>query len=555
VAGTASLTEDDTFGSFSSSDWDKLLPLDDGTGATWAGSAPGAFSSSLASASGGKLQLDTMHSPAGSNKFDFPTTDADCGCSYDTYVTSMTSGKSAVGYGYYEATFSSSASQFVNAFWFQGDQSEINVLKVENGVASVSWYCFADQNNQQTDTLTLPGTFDVGVDHTATLHWTAEQFTILVDGEIKMQRATPSCLQGTQMKPIFSVEVGDNLPSTTGVAAGASFGKMTVNYFRSWSTSYIVASKLTTNKGNVACKALPGDTWGFSGLYNGPVPSGNWVATCGQKLLGVRKLKVVRGTIAECGNECDATVGCAGFWMAINEGKCRLYHDFLTASAVDKDVTKEEFVGNVWFTHPPTYTGVVPVYPAKLPMTCEKASSSVTAGFTESCFQTHRSFGLRATIDLDDDGVIEFGCPYTTTMNLNAVGNLVPKACKHSQCTPSGVCPGDRLPQGFINKRIWDADGSATKNWGGSLGVIGALDATACVKICSTQCSCVAAAWRARGGGSQCWLMSRDLNSRYRNQASPNQSPIKRVDFTYYLKDSGATCDRAALISQGRLDA
>jgi hypothetical protein len=605
VAGTSKMMVTDTF----SSGWSTSLPLDDGEGGMWQGSAPSAFdfamspSRSLSSVSDGVLTLDTLHVGTESQ---FPTSDANCGCSYDTYVTSMYAADVGVGYGYYEATFKSTAADFVNAFWFQGDASEVNVLKVEGGKATVSWHCFADQNNQESETITVDENFDVTVDHTATFHWTNEQVTVLIDGKIKLQKATPSCMIGTTMKPLFSVEVGESLPSTTGVADGASFGAMTVAYFRKWTTSYIADSAAVQCTGlgdfdqQVFAGVVNGNTGG--GLYKGPVPAapnGYWSATCGKKMPGQRKVKGLRATIVECGAECEATPGCAGFWWAGDENNmCRLYMDFVHANWLDNQQTDASAkVNNVimWKTVS-SYVGspaVLPDYTST--PTIALASPSVSAetmalgsGFTANLFTGLSSYGPRAAIDLNNDGIIDFGCPWDNAERRNKRGVRTPKGCSAKTCTTADdtVCPTDTsgaltLPNGKVKTVQWARDtfplNSATGTpynqiaWDAPVNTVPVFDADACVKLCATTCTCVGASWRSNKG--ECYLMARVAMSKYKNQgnsadntvadrkaAGMKQAPVLMPTYTVYTKNGDAfngctEAERQALVDANKADA
>lgn len=336
------------------------LALDISTNETWKGSAPGAFDTNLVAFTPAGLELGAKHDPS----FLFPATDAGCGCSYDTYTTSMVAGKDDKGYGIYETTFRSTATEFVNAFWMQGDNAEINVLKVEGSVATASWHCFADQDAQTTNSVTISSSFDVAVDHTATLVYSKEEIIVLIDGLIVLQEATPSCMKDQTMKPILSVEVGDQLPSTAAVASGALFGKMTVGNFRAWN---IVGDRLVSPTGNgirngretemqVSCKGngLPSRTGAFTadlsarwagadgwpsagGHYQGPVPAGKWSAHCGLRLDNKRRLSRVNGVSIEgCGAYCDTWAGCNAFWYEGSSSSCRLYADVRAQAKADQ---------------------------------------------------------------------------------------------------------------------------------------------------------------------------------------------------------------------------
>lgn len=573
AASTTNMLED----KFADTDnWDMLLPLDESS--NWMGSAPGAFDTSLVSASENALVLDTAHVVSGSTRFTFPATDADCGCSYDTYTSSMVAGKTAVGYGIYEATFSSSATSFVNAFWFQGDSTEINVLKVEGTTATASLHCFADQDNQVADVTTISTSFDVSVDHTVTLSFNKQEVTILIDGEIVMQKDTPNCLKvgntadgdALTMKPIFSVEVGESLPDVSGKADGESFGSMAVKYFRSWETSFMAASAAAVNNGGVACKSADTSVHSFGGgVYQGPVPKGNgdgkWVAHCGQKLIGARKLKGKRGTtITECGELCEDMPGCVSFWWEKKSGGlCRMYTDSYAQAKLDSAVGASS-AGNIWMTKPAVRVGTVDTFQARIPINCpDPVDPTVASGFTKTCFSQPKALGSRAAIDIDQDGVIEFGCPLSRTEFYNSVGNRVSKACTNSHCTGS-VCKDGVLPPPFPAAGKWRKAGYHTKDWGGDLGVLGDMTLDTCLKLCARSCSCASANYQP--AVNKCILIAKAGVRKFKAipKSGPNKIPIPLIKYVTYSKNvmdvnatSGKTapsqCDISALVANGQL--
>jgi hypothetical protein len=581
IAATTDNLVDDTFASFNSANWDLLLPLD--ATDNWQGSAPGAFNTALANVAGDALVLETQHVPDNSGLFTFPETDTDCGCSYDTYTSSMVAGKNEVGYGFYESTFKSTATDFVNAFWMQGDTAEINVLKVEGGVATTSLYCFSDQDNQWSETETISSNFAVDQDHTVTLSWNEEKVTVLIDGLIVMQKDTPSCMKGVTMKPIFSVEVGETLPSTDGVASGASFGAMTVKYFRKWSTvTNSVATDATVNDGGVICKAADKSVHNFGGgMYQGPVPKGvgdgKWIAHCGVKLDGFRKTRLFnRLTITECGEECEKLPGCNAFWWSKAEfGRCRLYADVVAQFKTDSMIPQEfpddpvsKRVGNIYMTKPVVRLNGVDVIAPRIPISCPDSTYALNNGFTKKCFASPQALGSRAAIDLDQDGVIDYGCPYDRTEFFNAKGNRVAKACTASHCT-RGVCPGGtdaasgaKLPPPFARQSDrqksnggWDA----TKNYSLLDSGPGELTVDLCVEICAKSCSCHSAGWELNK--KECWLISKSGFQTHKAtpQAGPNKQPQLNTKWVTYAKDAATAqkldtmCNIAELVAKGSL--
>merc|ERR1719473_152154 len=128
---------------------------------------------------------------------------------------------------------SSTASNFVNSFWLQGDTTEINVLQVdETGAASTSYYCYNDPDDQVMHTTPLPAV-DLTANTTVALYYTADQIKVLVNGHVVHEIATPTCMQGGQMQVIWSVEGGaQTLPPVTGMASGDSFGAMSIQYVK-----------------------------------------------------------------------------------------------------------------------------------------------------------------------------------------------------------------------------------------------------------------------------------------------------------------------------------
>jgi hypothetical protein len=537
------------------------------SGVEWAGAAPSAFDAALTTTGSGGLTLETRHDDGSS--FTFPAADADCGCDYETYVTSMAAG-SSTGYGFYEASFTSTATEFLNAFWFQGPTAEINVLKVENGKASVSYYCFADQDDQTEVTVDIADV-DLSKTTTATLFYSDTMIYWLVNGEIVHSVATPTCLQGVEMKPIFSVEVGDNLPSTVGVANGASFGKMNVAYLRSWSTAYLTDNNFKAD--GLACKidstlygnrpsddtdpAMAGTPFLYGGLYKGPVPTGHrrWQAFCGQRLVGKRKFKTAgKRTIKQCGDECAAYPGCQGFWWSLAEdSKCRLYGDFVPQALDDamQDASKYDNQGNVWMR---MSEGV----PATK-LECEGASNF--DGFTEYCYRTLQGFGPRASIDIDANGLIDYGCPYDKSEFLNGIGNRAPKQCKKAadwfvtnadgtesdMKDPASVKSGNTIA-GYIKQTEWDE----TRVWG-TRGALGPLTADLCVEFCKEECSCYGAYWRF--DKNHCWMLAKANTKLYRSQAAPPPTnPIRMLKSVVYVKNDpeNSGCDVDALKSAGK---
>jgi hypothetical protein len=583
IAVGTSFTSDDRFDDLSS--WDTLMPLDDGQDGTWKGAAPGAFDASKATSNDALVLETEHHDPAGS--FTMPTSDEDCGCTFDTYVTSMVSAKTAVGYGVYEATLKSTASEFVNAFWMQGDTAEINVLKVEDGVASVSWFCFADQANQVTKSYNVSGV-DLSKDTTATLSWNQDMFTVLINGKIAVQEETHACLKDIVMKPIFSVEVGDKLPATDGVAAGASFGKMTVNYFRSWSATSLhkgngkpSKTKVTDENGisfydrsqiEYECKGkvrstdkATGPDARRMGLYQGPVPAGKWTAVCGMRLMASRKIigrqsKAVN--IPACGQLCDDTPGCTIFQYANNKN-CLLFTDDVT-SKYDVDVEDKTVNGrlvlenNVVFYRDVQYVkegvdnsdnGDWAGYPGMLipkanPAKPVECPTTAIAGMTVQCFARPAALGKLAGIDFDEDGVLDYGCPYAKTEIFKTTGQRNSKACSSKDCK-DGVndCPtklvgantGDEyIMKSALKRTTWEAKGFHTKDWHGQ-GALGEMTSEVCVKICKESCSCMAAGWWPVSG--TCRLMATDTYRKEKSQVPRTRAPMWVADAHLFIKD------------------
>jgi hypothetical protein len=209
----------------------------------WLGTAPAEFMAGNV----GSNTIAAKYEPSAS----FSAADPDCGCEYGTWTTGIKSG-AAVGYGVYEAKLTSTASEFTNAFWFQGASTEINVLKVnEEGKATVSYHCFNDEGSTVSDE---SAEFDVDLtqDTTATLIFTADKIEVAINNVIVYDVATPACMQGVTMKPIFSIETGDELP-TESVAAD---GTMTIDYFKTWADVSV-----PTNGGDYTCPSIYSDEY------------------------------------------------------------------------------------------------------------------------------------------------------------------------------------------------------------------------------------------------------------------------------------------------------
>lgn len=134
----------------------------------------------------------------------------------------------------------------------------------------------------------------------------------------------------------------------------------------------------------------------------------------------------------------------------------------------DDDVSKR--VGNIYMTKPVVRLNGVDVIAPRLPISCPDSAYALNNGFTKNCFSAPQALGTRAAIDLDQDSVIDYGCPYDRTEFYNGKGNRVSKACGVSQCK-RGVCPGGTdeasgatLPPPFIRQSTreksnggWDA--------------------------------------------------------------------------------------------------
>jgi len=505
----------------------------------------------------------------------------------------MAAGKTAYGYGYYEATIRSSATELVNAFWMQGDQSEVNILKVENGVATVSWHCFTDQDSQTQGSYTIPGVFDVTKDHTATFHWTRDQITVLLDGKIQMQvdLGDGHCLRDTTMKPIFSVEAGETLPSVSSMTDGDSFGDMVVSYFRKWDSAYINRNSATVLNDEIVCKTpYPGNK--FAGIYNGPTAPGKWTAYCGAKLIGSNKLRVSgSGTLASCQAKCAAEAGCSGLWWSQPDlSKCRLYHATSMPFANELDIDafdgNLDAVGNVvmikdlehytvagGLTSPvsPLTIGAIPYAKPTVATACPtvsdpsvltgqsstspfyKTSAKTGISYETHCHSIPGALGVRATIDLDDDGIVEFGCPY---IRSEAFVNGVRKArgCGklHQGCGDNGeYCPpgATDVPSGKIKIAVWDALIAADA----SIQPQQAMTADTCVKLCTQECSCHTASWRPLK--KECWLLATNSIDSQIKASSANQRPSggpqRALQYTSFIKtgsDSTVSyCDGTAI--------
>lgn len=534
------------------------------TGDTWSGAAPSAFDTDLVTfESGGGITLETRHDD-GSLGFTFPDADADCACEYNTYATSIVAGKVVSGYGFYEVTMSSTAVEFANTFWLQGRTAEINVLKVENGLATVSWYCFADQVDQQqgaSDSFQL----DITEATTATLFYSEDRITVLVNGARVYSVATPECLKGAEMKPIFSVEVGETLPSTDGVANGDSFGAMKVKYFRSWDTKYIKSTLATDdyfcyyNKDADPTKTRPrvgfghnegvGDAGTYTGVYVGPVPTETtrWIAQCGIQGQGIRKIRVTpHKSIGECGEMCELTSGCTSFTYAYTRGNpnklnttagggvdktqknknkekssvCTLFADkALYAQSKHDDEKSAESQGHVYFaTHDKE--------PAGIPVPC--TAGGLNSNYITHCNAGSSGYGFQSAVDVDDDGTLDFGCPIATA----STG----KQCSTDQCPDKSLyddnggglekfkCPTNsegniNRPAKKITKAKWDELGLDKSSRGEFYGerIPGQnvpSNLPLCLALCDDDCTCAAVSYMEQK--NECYLQSKNPYRKYR---------------------------------------
>jgi hypothetical protein len=576
-------------------DFDPYLMLSTPGAGKWTGAAPSQFEESLVSTANGKTVLGTMYDSDPNN---FAPPDADCGCEYENYKSSIISGSSS-GYGFFESAFKSDAGEFLNGFWLQGPESEINILKVENGVASVSYHCFTDQENQEASAdITITGV-DITATTTATLFYTAEQITWLVNGKIVHSIATPVCLQGMSMRPILSIEVGDILPTTTGLASGASMGSMEIDYFRRWDTTFVAdepssyppmstVSAIPFCAINTTLFGTPGATspaWSppaaylseigagangyggnFGGLYKGPVPPAPagkaWKAECGTRQLSQRRLGRVmyNMTISQCGAVCLQTGGCANFWWGQREGNaCRMFMDFLPSFKRDTMVT-QDLRGNVLMTLVDSGLSA-PVFDsfgsAHTPFVCPTVDDET--GFERNCYTAPKAFGTRANVNVNKIGgstikseisVVDFGCPYDRTEFVNAAGNRKASACFTTEqallderciATDASGAVNELCPK--KNNNFYLPRGDITPAIWTARGHAarpsypnGAMTPQLCVNMCRDECSCHAASWRS--DREQCWLMSRRFNRKYRAypKTGPYLAPLKTTTYTTWLK-------------------
>jgi hypothetical protein len=332
------------------------------------------------------------------------------------------------------------------------------------------------------------------------------------------------------------------------VANGASFGAMTVSFFRTWSSNFLVHRN---RDGGVACASDPATGKLYGGLYKGPVPPGRWQATCGQRLIGKRKFKSSGGkTIVECGQMCIGYPGCVGFWWALSENnKCRLYGDFVP-QALDDVSLDDDAQGNIWMR----MSEGVP----KAALTCDGATAGTFNDFTEGCHNAPGAFGPRASIDIDGDDRIDYGCPYDKSEFVNRNNERSPKQCKPKNFVTAqgrdvspGVSPSSLSgnAQGYNQAARWIKEGEHTRAWG-SRGVLGPMTPDLCVQLCREECSCRAASWRF--DKNHCWLMSTEYTNAYKNQAKPPPTaPIRMLKYAHYEKRNPSGCDINALKAKG----
>jgi hypothetical protein len=204
---------------------DKLTWGSDDT--EWLGTAPAEFKSTNVQAN----SIAALYAPGAT----YSAADPDCGCEYGKWTTGIKSG-AAVGYGFYETKLKTTATEFSNVFWMQGEDAEINILKVTEadansgkGKATVSWHCFDAQGSTESEE---SSEFEVDIANvvTAGLLFTEAKLEVIVNNVVVYTRDTPTCMQGKTMKPIFSVEAGNTLPTES----ATSDGEMTISYLRKW---------------------------------------------------------------------------------------------------------------------------------------------------------------------------------------------------------------------------------------------------------------------------------------------------------------------------------
>jgi len=203
----------------------------------WLGTAPAEFKAANVAAKtiSAKYEPNAVYSAA----------DPDCGCEYGKWTTGIKAG-SLTGYGFYEAKLTSTALNYANVFWMQGETTEMNILKVnDDGKAKVSYHCFDDEGSTETEE---SAEFDVDLSGivTAGFLFTEDKIEVIINNVVKYSKATPTCMQGATMKPIFSIEAADTLPEES----SASDGVMTITYLRKW------APTVPTGNGDYLCASV-----------------------------------------------------------------------------------------------------------------------------------------------------------------------------------------------------------------------------------------------------------------------------------------------------------
>eukprot|EP00039_Didymoeca_costata_P019977 m.339587 g.339587 ORF g.339587 m.339587 type:complete len:779 (-) comp18875_c0_seq1:82-2418(-) len=213
--------------------WVGELPVGDGK--SWHGVAPAAFDEQNIHVQGG-LEMDARLDQS----FGFPVTPASCSCSFHDYTTGIMSSTETFKDGLFETKIVETASGFANAFWMQGLNSEVNIIRIEGNQAIVSAYCF----DAKETTFSHEDTVEFNDGDTVAVNLQPVFIEWLINGKVVSMMDRPPCLRDQEMNLIFSVEASKEveLPAigTEDPETGV-FGSLRVEYLRIYEALEVTA--------------------------------------------------------------------------------------------------------------------------------------------------------------------------------------------------------------------------------------------------------------------------------------------------------------------------
>jgi hypothetical protein len=220
------------------SSWKKTLEIE--AGVPWLGAQPSAFDTSLAS-----METDSEGNPmlvaaaAYNSTFEYPTADSECGCEYADWTTSMWASEDTFGHGQFEMTIHELVPDFLNAFWFQGDDAEFNVAQFEGGNIYARAYCFTADGSTEVMTHQYTHTHVAGTTYGVSIY--GDKIKLFVNGMEVHSVDTPSCFQDAalSMNAIISVEAPEEGQFPETPQSDQIMGRMTASNFRSFAIKYI----------------------------------------------------------------------------------------------------------------------------------------------------------------------------------------------------------------------------------------------------------------------------------------------------------------------------